>query len=104
MPSSSFSDPLLQLPSHQALVVRSLTVTTAQEREKILEDIEYNIFAFPAGLVVCDYLSDSGTSAMTDLQWSACKMFFINNTSFRIYQILVSYMSSLTLHSSNKRR
>ncbi|KAI2625149.1 pyridoxal phosphate-dependent transferase [Xylaria nigripes] len=58
-------------PTHQALVVRSLLHTTVQEREKILEDVEYNIFAFPAALVACDYLSDSGTSAMTDLQWSA---------------------------------
>ncbi|CAJ2508465.1 Uu.00g134910.m01.CDS01 [Anthostomella pinea] len=69
--SSSSSDPLLDPPTHQALVVRSLLSTTAEEREKILQDVEYNIFAFPAALVTCDYLSDSGTSAMTDLQWSA---------------------------------
>ncbi|KAI1735662.1 pyridoxal phosphate-dependent transferase [Xylaria scruposa] len=69
--SSPATDPLLHPPTHQALVVRSLLNTTAEEREKILEDVEYNIFAFPAGLVACDYLSDSGTSAMTDLQWSA---------------------------------
>lgn len=46
----------------------------AKEREKILEEVEYNVFAFPAGLVICDYLSDSGTSAMTDVQWAACKL------------------------------
>ncbi|KAI0204441.1 pyridoxal phosphate-dependent transferase [Astrocystis sublimbata] len=68
---SSLLDSLLHPPTHQALVVRSLLNTTAEERERILEDVEYNIFAFPAGLVACDYLSDSGTSAMTDLQWSA---------------------------------
>ncbi|GAP85236.1 putative tryptophanase [Rosellinia necatrix] len=70
--------PLLQLPglilsppSHQALVVRPILSASAQERQEILEDVEYNIFAFPAGLVTCDYLSDSGTSAMTDIQWAA---------------------------------
>lgn len=59
-------------PAHVALVVRSLPTATAAERERILEDVEYNVFAFPAGLLTCDFLSDSGTSAMTDLQWAAC--------------------------------
>ncbi|KAF2964292.1 hypothetical protein GQX73_g9283 [Xylaria multiplex] len=65
------SDSALSPPSHQALVVRALLRTSVQERKEILEDVEYNIFAFPAGLVTCDYLSDSGTSAMTDVQWAA---------------------------------
>ncbi|KAL3683446.1 hypothetical protein R1sor_001468 [Riccia sorocarpa] len=58
-------------PSHNAVVVRSLLTTTSMEREQILRDIEYNIFAFPAALVTCDFLTDSGTSAMTDIQWAA---------------------------------
>ena len=72
---STLSTPIpkmsLQPPSHTALVVRSLPTVTAKEREKILKDVEYNVFAFPAGLLTCDFLSDSGTSAMTDVQWSA---------------------------------
>ena len=63
----------LSPPSHIALVVRSLLAVTAEERERILRDVEYNIFAFPAGLLTCDFLSDSGTSAMTDVQWAARK-------------------------------
>lgn len=55
-------------PSHKSVVVRSLTSTTLEERERILKDIEYNVFTFPAGLLTCDYLSDSGTSAMTEVQ------------------------------------
>ncbi|KAF2683812.1 hypothetical protein K458DRAFT_339975 [Lentithecium fluviatile CBS 122367] len=61
----------LSPPSHSAVVVRSLLAVTSEERERILKDVEYNIFAFPAGLLTCDYLSDSGTSAMTDVQWAA---------------------------------
>ncbi|KAI1754075.1 beta-eliminating lyase [Xylaria castorea] len=61
----------LNPPSHNAVIVRPLIPTTPHEREKILQDVEYNVFAFPAGLVTCDFLSDSGTSAMTDLQWAA---------------------------------
>lgn len=59
-------------PAHAALVVRPLPTATAEERKRILEDVEYNVFAFPAGLLTCDFLSDSGTSAMTDVQWAAC--------------------------------
>ncbi|KAK4173660.1 putative Tryptophanase [Triangularia setosa] len=58
-------------PAHAALVVRSLPTASAEERQRILEDVEYNVFAFPAGLLTCDFLSDSGTSAMTDVQWAA---------------------------------
>ncbi|PSN64731.1 beta-eliminating lyase [Corynespora cassiicola Philippines] len=62
---------VLPPPSHNAVVVRSLLTVNPEERERILKDVEYNIFAFPAGLLTCDFLSDSGTSAMTDVQWAA---------------------------------
>jgi tryptophanase len=58
-------------PSHNALVVRPHIAITSSERESVLRAVEYNIFAFPAALLTCDYLSDSGTSAMTDVQWAA---------------------------------
>lgn len=61
------------VPAHNSLVVRSLLIATPEYRETILKDVEYNIFAFPAGLLTCDFLSDSGTLAMTDVQWAACK-------------------------------
>lgn len=60
-------------PSHNSLVVRSLPAVTVEEREAILRDVEYNIFNFPAGLLTVDFLTDSGTSAMTDVQWAVCK-------------------------------
>lgn len=66
------SAPVVHPPAHVALVVRALPIVTAEERERILEEVEYNVFAFPAGLLTCDFLSDSGTSAMTDVQWAAC--------------------------------
>ncbi|KAI0433462.1 beta-eliminating lyase [Xylaria sp. FL1042] len=58
-------------PSHCVVVVRPLLDVSAEERKKVLEDVEYNVFAFPAGMITCDFLSDSGTSAMTDVQWAA---------------------------------
>src|SRR5690242_19067844 len=58
-------------PTYNTLVVRPLISSTPEERQAVLQSVEYNIFAFPAGLVTCDFLSDSGTSAMTDVQWAA---------------------------------
>lgn len=62
-------------PAYNALVVRPHISITTEERETVLKSVEYNLFAFPAALVTCDFLSDSGTSAMTDVQWAASKFF-----------------------------
>ena len=44
--------------------------STQEERTKKLEEVGWNIFRFPAELISgCDFLSDSGTSTMTDEQW-----------------------------------
>jgi len=63
--------PVLCPPTHNAFIVRPLVSATPDEREAVLRSVEYNMFAFPAALLTCDYLSDSGTSAMTDVQWAA---------------------------------
>ena len=59
------------VPNSKNLVVRTLKETTEKQREKAQKETEYNVFSFPADLLVLDFLSDSGTTAMTDLQWSA---------------------------------
>jgi len=59
------------VPSHCAYVVRELQNLTAEEREKIQKQTEYNCFFFPSQMLLVDYLSDSGSSAMNDVQWSA---------------------------------
>jgi len=45
--------------------VEPLGFTTAAERERILRDAAYNVFAIPADKVLIDFLTDSGTSAMS---------------------------------------
>ena len=59
------------IPVSKAHVIRTLKMTTKEQREKVLKETEYNVFSFPADLLAVDYLSDSGTTTMTDLQWSA---------------------------------
>jgi len=58
------------IPSKKSLVVRNIKNVSKAEREKALRKTEYNMFSFPADLLVLDFLSDSGSGAMTDLQWS----------------------------------
>ncbi|MEJ2250684.1 MAG: tryptophanase [Candidatus Lokiarchaeota archaeon] len=59
------------IPAHRNLVVRSIKTVTKAQREKALERTEYNMFSFPADLLILDFLSDSGTTAMTDIQWAS---------------------------------
>lgn len=60
----------LHPPLKQTLVAKLKRPTTIKEREEILQKTEYNVFSFPAMFCVVDFLSDSGTSAMYDTQWS----------------------------------
>lgn len=51
-------------------VVEPIRQTTREERERILKEAGYNIFMVPSELVLIDMLTDSGTSAMSQDQWS----------------------------------
>ncbi|MBI5836913.1 MAG: tryptophanase [Candidatus Eisenbacteria bacterium] len=44
--------------------------TTREERERLIREAGYNIFAIPADSIYVDLLTDSGTSAMSDQQWA----------------------------------
>ncbi|MFW6343190.1 MAG: tryptophanase [Sediminispirochaetaceae bacterium] len=59
------------VPVHKAHVVRPLKNVSFAQRERALKETEYNMFSFPADLLVLDFLSDSGSTSMTDLQWAA---------------------------------
>ena len=63
-----------QKPSTVNYVVRNIPEVTLEQRERALASTHYNEFAFPAGLLTIDMLSDSGTTAMTDMQWAALFM------------------------------
>ncbi len=58
-------------PRSFAYVKRNIPDVTLEQRERALKATHYNEFAFPAGMLTVDMLSDSGTTAMTDVQWSA---------------------------------
>jgi tryptophanase len=51
-------------------VVEPIRRVTREERERLIRDAGLNIFAVPADSIYVDLLTDSGTSAMSDRQWS----------------------------------
>lgn len=59
------------IPVKKNLVIRTIKSVSKAQREEALEKTEYSMFSFPADLLIVDFLSDSGTTSMTDTQWAA---------------------------------
>lgn len=51
--------------------VEAVGFTTADERERALERVGFNLFGLTANEVLIDLLTDSGTGAMSSEQWAA---------------------------------
>jgi tryptophanase len=60
--------------SYKIKMVESLYRSTKTEREQWIREAKYNLFNLHSGHVFIDLLTDSGTGAMSDLQWSAMMM------------------------------
>ncbi len=52
-------------------VVEPIRRTSREEREQIIKAAKYNVFRIRSEDVAIDLLTDSGTAAMSDSQWSA---------------------------------
>jgi len=84
----------VETPHSFSYVKRNIPNVTLEQRERALQSTHYNEFAFPAGMLTVDMLSDSGTTAMTDLQWSAM---FLGDESYgrnKGYYVLLDAVGS----------
>jgi tyrosine phenol-lyase len=70
------TSPLLPTPCgtfepFRVKIVEPIRLTTPQERRRILDDVQHNLFRIPADQVMIDLITDSGTGAMSSRQWAA---------------------------------
>ncbi len=77
-------------------VVEPLPMRTRGERERLLQTAGYNLFHVPAKDVSFDFLTDSGTTAMSAAQWSAMMVADESYAGSRSFEKFEATVKSIT--------
>ena len=91
-------------PRSFSYVKRNIPEVTVEQRERALKATHYNEFAFPAGMLTVDMLSDSGTTAMTDVQWSAMMLGDESYGRNKGYYVLLDALRDCFERGDNQKR
>lgn len=81
-------------------VVEPLAILTREQREPVLQAAGYNLFLVAAKDVTFDFLTDSGTTAMSAAQWGAMMVADESYAGSRSFAKFESAVKSLTGYSS----
>jgi tryptophanase len=76
--------------------VEPIKVTTRAQREKLLEEAKLNVFLLKAEDVLLDWLTDSGTGAMSANQWAAIMQGDESYAGARSYYRLLDVIQDIT--------
>lgn len=79
-------------------MVEPLAMRTVEERRRIIQEAHYNLFLVPAPHVTFDFLTDSGTSAMSARQWAAMMTgdeSYAGSSSFERFRQVVGELTGL---------
>lgn len=80
-------------------MVEPLARFTRAERERVLEEAGYNLFLVAAEKVTFDFLTDSGTTAMSAAQWAAMMIAdesYAGSRSFKKFESVVRKLTGYT--------
>lgn len=91
------------MSKHQTIIepfkiktVEPLAILSRAERETHLQRAGYNLFALPSEVVTFDFLTDSGTTAMSAAQWAAMLVADESYAGSRSFARLESVVRQLT--------
>ena len=65
---------MTHFPAFRVKIIDKVRVTSEEERKKILRDCNYNLFGIKAKDVMLDFLTDSGTGALSAEQAAAMQL------------------------------
>ncbi len=79
-------------------MVEPIPILSQEERKKAIQSAFYNLFLLPAETVTFDFLTDSGTSAMSSQQWAAMMLgdeSYAGSRSFLRFQKTIQELTGL---------
>lgn len=77
-------------------MVEPLPILTQEQRLQAVKEAHYNLFRLPASTVTFDFLTDSGTSAMSSAQWAGMMVGDESYAGSRSYEHFENVIQKLT--------